>query len=1181
MNTSRIISLLALLALVAACAKEKKYERVFRDQVSNKSLISTDANDAYIYVPSVGDAPMTVSSSIPYFMGDEKLATFRFEEGALIAEELPDDERFAENRNNRSPILRIPIEHKDYRCKEDQFGDCGNQEEEVDDRPWQSRRFFKGKYAEMEVTETNSLPDQTAAAFSRCFDEEEIVVKDVKIEQDSIFIHVQKRWEAKVVCADFENITSFAGLLRGTTYTVNYYYSFVKVKKLAAADYQPVNYPFEDQNTFGFFKRDLVRLSADGRNTLDSETNYMARWNPKREELVYYLSDDFYREDREAVRLATEQAVQTINNSLEKATINMRITLKDGRGLSPGDLRYNFLVLVNDPNATGILGYGPTVAHPRTGEIVKANTMMYYGNLTRLIEQTYDDLVAEQQRDNAARTSVGAEAIANADAATAPSAPGVSEPAKARAQHAQALFSDIQNVGRIAGPSGQRHNSGRSTSLIAGQDLATLATRDVGRALRVGGGRVELSTWLERLRDPNLSDEMRLKATMEMYSHHCLYHESNIDLSMAMSSEVNAASLGQNLKPWIQLTDSERQRIIDRLMPSIFVGTLVHELGHNLGLRHNFSGSEDTENYYSAEERRSLGISRPVTYSSVMDYAYSELNQLPVMGKYDLAALRFGYKREIEMKDGSILQLSPEQTFETLESHARLARNQRQAARMTEEQRRNAQIASNMKSFQYCTDEHVEVNPGCNRNDEGSGLLAIAQHYVRAIKKGVSKTSYRNNRARFSIVNDRAYYNRMDFYYEALRRFFETFDRFSSDPQLASMMALTPQEWDDILNQVPENVRPNVIANRNFVQGVRDAATVAVDFYLETLTMPDVHCGIAAASEPTKILGHLPLSQLTPNDNGEAFDCFDTDRIGGLREGFIPVTQVGRFFNHKRHEHLLPGSLRASADELSVRGFWLDKLVAAKWLTIRELDNTVFDEYRAAPIDYPEFGDKIRAALIGFVTDTVVTKTEQRWADGRVEVIDFTHGPSASHNIQNVVLTGFHERRGLNRVQTDFRALLLPLVKRSLRAADDVSKTLGLVNALSVTPVDATTTLNPSLVAASAEFVDAQGNLIGRYAATREQTLAASQLRLRATRKVLEGFTMEQIETAFNQLSSNTVPAEIPENLRPLYQVPKELMQAFANQALPTDEFLIPLMRAMALPGQTNSVNVNINVGGN
>lgn len=101
---------------------------------------------------------------------------------------------------------------------------------------------------------------------------------------------------------------------------------------------------------------------------------------------------------------------------------------------------------------------------------------------------------------------------------------------------------------------------------------------------------------------------------------------------------------------------------------------LVHELGHNLGLRHNFKASLD---------RAQHGDS--VTATSVMDYVFGMF----VPGPYDVDAMRYAYG------DG----------------------------------------ASN-QAYAYCTDEDIFFDPGCTRWDFGDPvqfaldrLDAIAQEY--------------------------------------------------------------------------------------------------------------------------------------------------------------------------------------------------------------------------------------------------------------------------------------------------------------------------------------------------------------------------------------------------------------------------------------------------------------------
>jgi hypothetical protein len=89
---------------------------------------------------------------------------------------------------------------------------------------------------------------------------------------------------------------------------------------------------------------------------------------------------------------------------------------------------------------------------------------------------------------------------------------------------------------------------------------------------------------------------------------------------------------------------------------SYIKNTVLHEIGHDLGLRHNFKGSLT-----------------PVT-SSVMDYLGSEDNYLNTgVGEYDRQAIKYLYG-----------------------------------------------LSDDLPTAAFCTDEHTTVDPDCNRFDEGA-----------------------------------------------------------------------------------------------------------------------------------------------------------------------------------------------------------------------------------------------------------------------------------------------------------------------------------------------------------------------------------------------------------------------------------------------------------------------------
>ena len=87
----------------------------------------------------------------------------------------------------------------------------------------------------------------------------------------------------------------------------------------------------------------------------------------------------------------------------------------------------------------------------------------------------------------------------------------------------------------------------------------------------------------------------------------------------------------------------------DKAVPQILLGVLLHEIGHNLGLRHNFYGSIDKKNFDQNDE----GVVEHPS-SSVMEYtgAFSEMPAGP--RAYDRAAIRFGYANAVKLKDETL-----------------------------------------------------------------------------------------------------------------------------------------------------------------------------------------------------------------------------------------------------------------------------------------------------------------------------------------------------------------------------------------------------------------------------------------------------------------------------------------------------------------------------------------------
>ncbi len=1120
MKNLMLTPFLLLAALLVGCAKERAFEEVYKEEVFLKSAFSEDTNDPYLYLPTVGETPMLVSSSRPFAFGSEKLVRFRFDKEQLIVEELPEFSENQANGNNFSPVLSFNIKHKDYRCKEDQFGSCANAEEEVDDRPIDQKRYAQIDLTSLDVQETNTLPEQLTNLFVGCYGKGNLSVKKFKMEDGAINIHVQRTWKASIQCADLGEFSIRD--LSNAAFSVDYFYSFVKLSKIASPDYQKRVYPFEDESTFGYFARDMKKKTADGRETAKSDYKVMNRWNPSRKEIVYYLNEPFYRPGMEAILLSTHQAVDTINASFQKAGVDMKIVLKDGRDKDIGDLRNSFIVMVADELAAGLLGYGPTAVNPKTGEILKGQTVMYHGTIKKFIQETYDELVEEKARETEVRTNAEVAANVRHDHGAA-----VSEDDALRNSAHNSLMSQITRSTVRPGQTGNAR-----MSRVSEESFKKIRSEKMNRSGFDSSNKVHLTFWLEQLKNSkNLTQEEISRATLNEMSHRCFYHESFVNWNASLAPEVRADNLGLNdLKPWNDLSDAEQRKVIAKLMPTVWVPTLVHELGHNLGLRHNFNGSEDKDNFYSAQERAAMGLTREIVYSSVMDYSQNTLNQLPVMGKYDIAALRFGYNNEVEKKDGSIYKLQAGETLESLKAESR---------------------AADLKEFQFCTDDHVEVNPGCNRFDEGTNLKEIAQNFVDEYNKNYTKRNFRNLRKRFNThAGDVSHYFRTDYTFSSVRRFFEIFDRISN--MYPGVMDL---DWDtEIANAPDEATREIMRSNREFFDGVKGAAQVAADFYLDVLTTPDVHC-VVVNSQTQRLQEITPITAF--DERREAKSCFDS-KIR-LRAPFVVVGQTGKFFDNRRFRDELPGELVARPDEISVRGIWIDKVQAVNYLTKRVLGISSFDDYRSNFLDYPAFGDKIRAALAGFMNGTIEREADIQMADGSSLKIPHTFDLGKTHKFNRSLSSGLNRFLGITKVETDFRELLIPMVKNSLVNAENRRANLGFYNSMSLEEVSPLRVLNESQIAKSAVFLDDKGLEVGRFAATSGNTIAIGYMKQREQRAVLDKFTREQLVPVYLARAQNQVPEVIPEDLKVVYEMDLDFLLGYLQGVVPEDSTILDL----------------------
>ena len=471
-----------------------------------------------------------------------------------------------------------------------------------------------------------------------------------------------------------------------------------------AVDPQAVRLPFFDK--FGYFRVERFGYDRWYGEVESARTFLITRWNlwanshdeagqplpyadrtPRA--IVYYLSPGFPEELVPAAYKAVDGWNEAFRGTVRELSgqapgpvfelrRNSRVVDADGRVLRRGevigDLRYSHLYYVSNPTRAGLLGFGPSSADPLTGEIVAADAFIYGAGLDEVaakgkdvidlingrldpVDQAYGQnvqaYVATLRAGGHQTTAPSADRLARfhrehatpfADAAL--HASGKTSPLPPATGSASAGDPRLQRVQRPAGWAGARLAAAQGTGVedlaLADRDLVALkglGVSDPGAALTPAErAHVSPVSWAGG------AARARTRERLQSWARH--------RLEMTPFYDDAVAGLA------IELKDTPPEQVLLELRTRIFKSAAEHEIGHTLGLRHNFEASSDALNYPAAywalrgetpEPLAPLTVTeregklRQFQYSSIMDYMGRFNTDIEGLGYYDTAAIRFGY----------------------------------------------------------------------------------------------------------------------------------------------------------------------------------------------------------------------------------------------------------------------------------------------------------------------------------------------------------------------------------------------------------------------------------------------------------------------------------------------------------------------------------------------------------
>ena len=392
----------------------------------------------------------------------------------------------------------------------------------------------------------------------------------------------------------------------------------------------------------------------------------------------------------------------------------------EGTSAELGDLRFSLLGWVSDAHYSPPLGYGPAAVDPVTGEHVQASVLVYapqvewYAAYARDLMALLNGDLSEDEvasglnvqrvaehldrqerggRERSAHDHVipldGHDSHRVNEAMDFSWARRPGGPAKAHRRPSgirEALEWRDASRRRLSHDGGFGHGAAGGYALLEqlrGTRIEALLTRPEMQSAAGFDPRLPLDDTIlagaSPLRGGGLAwARTRREIERNLHGNRCWYRadfadEGLLGLARAIQRAVDG---GDGTMEWYGVSYQIRgddgsldyELVREMLRHPIFESTMSHELGHTLGLRHNFMGSYDALNYHPEywelrddghmaprawdpiTEEELDGRIREYQTSSVMDYGNNFVSTDAMgLGRYDIAAIKMGYGDLVEV----------------------------------------------------------------------------------------------------------------------------------------------------------------------------------------------------------------------------------------------------------------------------------------------------------------------------------------------------------------------------------------------------------------------------------------------------------------------------------------------------------------------------------------------------
>lgn len=771
-----LLTILAILTF-ASCARDRGVEAlrydVRKDWQNKINFLGTGSEHRDAYYSKVTVVNNSADGGF-IFVGsqtDMRVGYFDFTEKSLIFKSMQGPYLGRETSSTNNPVLYSwPITHHEAELQQVD-GKTINKEIDDDRKKWSEKSKFLIDFAVADVTEENVFYPR---GLGQCWKVESRrrVDNSVQVENGYISFVIEVLYSR--LCPDASDAIS-----GHTNFSVQYRYSF---RKVTPSDYEPMVYEGEQDprmRKYGYFQSTKENLVNGERKNLF----FVNRWHPQKTHYFYFTKDfpEKYKFIYRDIFAKTNQIFidkgLKVRFQIEENDFDPTTGSRNGKAKELGDLRYSFINLVETLDPSAPLGYGPSDADPFTGEIISSTVNVWSAMITnylRRLEQSYFRNASEAELQSKLKWNTSTlyqemKKLLNENDPTQWASHQWPTDTMDKVYNYMLTHTVYTYPGWnmfTAMPANNFVEVVVDRPVVNGFEERTLVKGVPEKLLGPIGSLPQMDQEIKsHLLDKIAADKTLTKTSFGIIDYQPLENSllNTMRPKELQTMDLNALKdLSQGIKDFEQheldsisenyrghcklamgesLAGVERFYIdgftSDEIAYNIIYRTSIHELGHNLNLRHNFYGSVDRKNFLAPSvpkkqvifEKNSDGSIKldknrhpivsdtkpvldangkqvywPTISSSVMDYLrlqddfYTTLDWEP----YDVAALAYAYS------SGKIDQ--PE------------------------------------KNYLYCSDEHTITSAVCNRFDSGSTPSEIMMSFIDTYEDGYYTRNYRFER---------------------------------------------------------------------------------------------------------------------------------------------------------------------------------------------------------------------------------------------------------------------------------------------------------------------------------------------------------------------------------------------------------------------------------------------------